>query len=622
MDYFLACRSGAEKGRTWKLAQGTYTIGRDSDCDVVLPDRSVSRVHCRVTVDGGTVTLADLESANGSWRNGQKISTCTLSPGDELRLGSISLLLSGEAAISDSFTDTENDDTVSLADTDSLLLREEQDARTIGQRPDTILDLASVCSLGRELSRTKNRSDLLKALTRRLRRHLSPSAIYLLTARSDSAFAEEQLFAVRGSPMLTTSVREDMARIVLHQHEGRRALAEFQSVDGKSIGIVVAPTILGNRQAPTLIVELETLSKATMDRILDYVLAVSITLGPLLETIERTESLAQENERLASSSVGKVLFIGESPRIAALLKEVSQVANTPMNVLITGETGVGKELIAKILHDSSERRAKNLVVVNSPAISHELFASQMFGHRRGAFTGAQGEHKGYAQLADGGTLFLDEVADLSPENQAALLRFVESKTFFPVGGDTPKSVDVRIVAATNARLPRLVAEGRFRSDLYHRLAAVHISIPPLRERPEDIPGLVHFFLDQSLRYARRPILGITDEAIQLLRVQRWPGNTRELKNAIERSVVLAQSEWITGRDVLSHIESPEAASSFESLIDGSPTLDEIQRRYVAHVFNSCGGNGVKAGKILGLPKSTVYDRLRKYGILGTADPEA
>jgi DNA-binding NtrC family response regulator len=614
MKFYLSCQSDALKGRAWEFGEGTHTVGRDPDCDVVLPERSVSRVHCRITVDAGGISVTDLQSSNGTWKNAEPMRTGEIAPGDTLRVGSVVLQISQGPYSPE--TAPPAPDSQSLCDTESLLLREELSLDDFASRPDTILDLASVCSLARELSKARSKGDLVKSLTKRLRRHLNPRAIFLLMPREDATFEEEELYKSRGKPPLQAEIRHRMAAAVFGPAEAPRAFVEFSAIDGESVAVVAAPTLLVEAISPVLIVELDAGAVSAPDRILDYLLAVGSTLGPFLHMVDRTEALKDENRRLTSGCVGKIAFVGENPRVVSLLREVRQVADTPLNVLITGETGVGKELVATILHDSSDRRSNNLVVVNCPAIPSELFASHIFGHRRGAFTGAHKDHVGYAQLADGGTLFLDEVADLAPENQAALLRFVETKTFVPVGGESPVTLDVRIVAATNARLPRLVAEGRFRSDLYHRLAAVHLFVPPLRERAEDIPALASLFLNHSLRYAKRPLQGITDEGLRLLMAQPWPGNARQLKSLIERAVAFAGSDWITERDLRDRLEMvSDLDDSADFTIHGSPTLDEMQRRYVAFVFGLCGGNGVKAGKILGLAKSTVYDKLRRYGIL-------
>ena len=390
------------------------------------------------------------------------------------------------------------------------------------------------------------------------------------------------------------------AQIVsVHNGQGRTRLA-------------TVPIIVAEETIAVLAVEMGVESLHDEDRALDFLLATGTTLAPFLQAVERLESLREKNKTITRSG-GKTIFVGESPQVCRLLQQVNQSADTDLNVLISGETGVGKELIAQLLHENSARSKGPFVAVNCAAMQTELFSSELFGHEKGAFSGAHESRPGFAETANGGTLFLDEVGDLAGPNQAALLRFIETRTFYPVGGRKEVRTDSRILAATNKNLLALVGSSTFRPDLYHRLSSISLSIPPLRERREDIRIMAELFYDQALRYAKRPLLGITEDGFSYLQRLDWPGNARELRNVIERAVAFSTDERITDDD-FRELVSDRQSKDITALFDSTPTLEQLEKNYIEKVYVSCGGNGVKASRVLGIPKSTMYDKLAYYGI--------
>ena len=314
------------------------------------------------------------------------------------------------------------------------------------------------------------------------------------------------------------------------------------------------------------------------------------------------------------------------------METVSRVAATNTNVLITGETGTGKELVARAIHDASPRRERLLVKVNCAAISAGLVESELFGHEKGAFTGAVQRRKGRFELAHGGTLFLDEVGELPPETQVKLLRVLQEREFERVGGSETVRVDVRLIAATNRNLREMVARGRFREDLYYRLAVFPVALPPLRERVADIPLLVRSFLLRFARQAGRPIQDVTPEAMDELVSYRWPGNVRELQNVIERAVILARGSLVdldalpdlsdggmhSFSDEISNVHTPPVIA----LRPPAPTIDELERGYVAEVLAETswvieGERG--AARRLGLHPNTLRSRLKRWGLTRPID---
>lgn len=303
-------------------------------------------------------------------------------------------------------------------------------------------------------------------------------------------------------------------------------------------------------------------------------------------------------------------IIGRSEPMKALLEQVARVAPTTASVLITGESGTGKELIAEAIHELSKRRKGPFVKVNLGGISQSLFESEMFGHKKGAFTDAYADREGRFALADGGTIFLDEIGDLDASCQVKLLRVLQDQTYEVLGDSQPKRVDVRVVSATNVDLRERVREGHFREDLFYRINLIELHLPPLRERREDIPLLVDHFVRGSERGGG---VTISDEAMELLREQSYPGNIRELKNLVERIVLVSSGGVITKDEVQAQIEQAHTQSELPA-DGGNKTLEELERDEIIKQLELHGGNVSQAAKKLGLTRSTLYRRMRKYGI--------
>jgi DNA-binding NtrC family response regulator len=301
-------------------------------------------------------------------------------------------------------------------------------------------------------------------------------------------------------------------------------------------------------------------------------------------------------------------FVGQSPEVVAIYKLVARVARLDTTVLISGETGTGKELVARAIHYASHRSERAFVVVDCTALPETLFESELFGHERGAFTGATAARRGLFETASGGTCLLDEIGELSPALQAKLLRVLQERAIRRVGGNDLIPVDLRIIAATNRQLKMLVEQERFREDLYYRLNVVTITVPPLRERAADIPLLVRHFLEKYARAAERPVPVVSLEALAVLTSYPWPGNVRELEHAVERAVALGPSPLLLPDDLPAELR----AASVHPAAPKSPlTLEEMKRWYVAKVIGDCGGNKVRAAEVLGIDRRTLYRILER-----------
>ena len=305
-------------------------------------------------------------------------------------------------------------------------------------------------------------------------------------------------------------------------------------------------------------------------------------------------------------------FIGESTALRSVLEIISKVAQTDSTVLIQGESGVGKELAARAIFRGSQRSQRPFIVVDCTSLQESLLQSELFGHERGAFTGAISRKHGLFEVADGGTLFLDEIGELSLPLQARLLRVLDGGTFRRVGGIHDISVDVRLICATNCDLLRMTEEGRFRHDLYYRVNVVSFTLPPLRERRDDIRLLANYFAKES-RVAKRRSVKFSEESLALLERYSWPGNVRELQNVVERALILADKEIIAVGDLPGSLRFSEL-SLVDELIDGRPTLEQLETRYIGQLLKELEGHRGSVAKILGISERTLYRKLKGQDI--------
>ena len=302
------------------------------------------------------------------------------------------------------------------------------------------------------------------------------------------------------------------------------------------------------------------------------------------------------------------MFWGSSAAMKAIRKTLDKIAPTDATVLITGENGTGKDVLAREIHTHSLRSVKPMVAVDAGAITETLFESELFGHVKGAFTDAHTDHVGKFEQADGGTLFLDEIGNIPLHLQAKLLRAIQSRSIVRVGGNEAKPINIRLICATNMDLEQLVREGRFREDLYYRINTVHIALPPLRERKEDIVPLAQLFLERFAEKYHRPLTGIAPDAAAMLTEGRWSGNIRELQNCIEKAVILSEGRELTAKD----IQLEQAAKPVGTTIKSVSEAEE--ERLVREAMERTGGNISAAAKILGVSRPTLYSKLKKYGL--------
>jgi DNA-binding NtrC family response regulator len=333
----------------------------------------------------------------------------------------------------------------------------------------------------------------------------------------------------------------------------------------------------------------------------------------IVERIINVKNLERENIILRKKLTGQYSFqdiISKNPRMHEIFELIREVASLRSTVLIEGESGTGKELIARAIHYSGDRASKQFIGVSCAALAETLLESELFGHEKGSFTGATAQKKGKFELADGGTIFLDEIGDISPKLQMDLLRVLQERCFYRVGGWKEIQVDVRVIAATNTNLQEAVYSGKFRDDLYYRLNVINIRIPPLRMRREDVPLLARSFMERLSPELGKDAGEISEDALKLLLDYDWPGNVRELENAIERAIVTSKAKVLTREDFAFLRGSTLAAQSWTA--PQNLTLQEVEKEVVLATLQRAQGNIKKAAGLLGIDRSTLYDKLKKY----------
>ena len=337
-----------------------------------------------------------------------------------------------------------------------------------------------------------------------------------------------------------------------------------------------------------------------------------------IEKVIKIRQLEKENQLLKQELEERFKFdniVVHSPAMKKIMQTAARLAQSDSTVLILGESGTGKDVVARAIHYNSNRKKKPMITVNCPSIPDQLLESELFGHVKGAFTGAVADRRGKFELADGGTIFLDEIGDLKPELQAKLLRVIQEREFERIGENEPIKVDVRIIAATNRDLKKLVEEGKFREDLYYRLAVVPIVLPPLRERKEEIPFLISFFIKKKFPQQK---IKFTPEAIHLLQQYHWPGNVRELENIIEQTVVLS------GKDVLDAADLPQIIRQGTQKQDEAPLvsqqmeilpLGEMEKQLIERALEQANGNQSQAARMLKIPRHVLLYKMKKYSLI-------
>jgi len=651
---YLVIREGSKWTDVFRLVPGqAVTIGRAPTNQIVLKDDRCSRNHAELFLTGDQWTVRDLESRNGTVVGEELIKgDRLLLPGEIIRIGRSQLVFvhSLSQAFSETTSVVRRQERGTDEDTVYPVVEEESDV--LGDyEPTTIMHrrgqtrflepaeeaagaiakvgeaAAKLCRLAFDLARAPDVAKMAEVALGGLFEGTSIDAGAVLLLPRD----------YHGTPMATdlvlvasrTSserryhrVPNFLANTVMREGEAvlaRNVLGDSSVGSRDSKGEITATSVIcAPIRRGQEVLGLIHLYSTEADRVpdpedLEFTLAVADTVAVALTNLNRqkelTEHLVQvrnENVELRERLGVQSEIVGRSPLIRQITEEIARAAASKATLLIRGESGVGKELVARAVHYSSPRRKNTFVCLNCAALSEDLLASELFGHERGAFTGAHYQRKGKFELADGGTIFLDEVGDVSPKTQVLLLRVLEDRCVQRVGGNRSIPVDFRMIAATNRDLEAMVAEGTFREDLYYRLNVFTIRIPPLRERRDDVALLADHFLARFAQAMNKQPLRFSPQARERILRYDWPGNVRELQNAIERAVVITHGGEVKP-DSLPVAGGPAKA-------DGTRTLADAERQHIEEVLRETDWNISQAARVLDIDRVTLYNKIRRFGL--------
>lgn len=619
MDFALVQLNGSTPGASISLDPNgmPVTIGRDPTREFPVDDHQCSRLHCRVWHDGQAWCVEDCGSRNGTFLNSRRIENEHLKPGDAIRIGERVFVFFEQGEINHAgWQPGQIESTTFIA---RVPWSDQKDAVVGGLKgtgsPASIRNAAILCRLAGELHERDSVSGILDLVCVALEMGTHADAIVIWLTDAEGRLrrfgAKPDNRPVAASPLATLVMNQQEACLV----EQARVDSTMEStvINDKPGSAICVPIPIRSGCRGAIEVIRGSLTEPFDPSNLELAIAVGRQAGLALENQEYRERLEQANVQLRSELIGKGRIVGASLPITQLLDLVARVAGTHSTVLILGESGTGKELVARMIHDSSSRSSGPYVTVNCAAYSDALLESELFGHEKGAFTGADKQHRGQFERAHRGTIFLDEVGEMSLSCQAKLLRIIEGHAFERIGGSVPIEIDVRIVAATHRNLSNRVTEGEFRQDLMFRLCVIEINIPPLRERGEDIMLLAKHFLDKYRADAGRGPTRFSAASRSVLLGHTWPGNIRELKNAIERAAVLGNTEQIEPQDLALASEAalqpaPRRTSDTDFL---GESLADAELRHIMQVLQNVSGNKSKACKVLGIGRGTLYKKLEE-----------
>ena len=622
-----------------------YTLGRAGTNRIVLKDELCSREHAEVYQTDGAWVVRDLGSLNGTRLNNEAVSVeRTLDARDEIHLGRTRLVY-----VEDMQQLPDLPRRGRKAGDDVAIRKRLGDTRLLQTGPvdgqDTILqarpgrqlerDLSLLYRLALRMGSAGTSADLVRIVLEGLLEATRAEVGAVLAVRENREL--ELLAYHHRDPAVQTyhkvsqflsgevlSTREAVLAEDVSRHEDlrqRESLAELRATSVICAPVGFGEKILGlihlyctNPPAnATVVSDGGKLSGLDGDD-LEFTVAVARQLGAALHQLQVQNELTAENRVLRDQLRVESELVGESRSIHDIESQIGRVADTAATVLIRGESGVGKELVARAIHFSSPRKAGPFVCLNCAALTETLLESELFGHEKGAFTGATEKMVGKFEAADRGTIFLDEIGEMNLNTQAKFLRVLEGHPFERVGGNTPIKVSVRVVAATNQQLEQAVRAGAFRKDLFFRLQVVEIRVPPLRERPADVPVLAEFFLQRFVREMGRRIKGFTPAAMTKLREYHWPGNVRELRNVIERAVALSTSAMLDADDLwLSSLDAAGPAPLVEAAYR-QLSLADLEKEQILRTLAHTDWNKSQAAAILGIERSTLDRKIKGYDL--------
>jgi Nif-specific regulatory protein len=617
--------SGPLKDSTIPLAEGEVTIGRDASNGIAVVDPSVSRKHCLVNWHEGRFRVRDLDSRNGTLVNGDGVEETWLEHGDLIATGDSSFVFLLEEDDGPAESRVEFEDAAGIAETTIIhprdvvylqpdrLLRELPATSRVARNLNALLKISRIIHAIRDLNELQGQLlDLIFEVVPAGR------GAILLAERESLEFSSTFARMRHAGQAQLVKVSRTVARQVLEQGiamlgsdvRGSSELREVESLAASQVrSLLCVPLTVFQRVIGCIYLDSDSVNNRMNEEHLQLVTAIAGISAVALENARRLHWLEVENERLTVEVTQERSLVGEGSRMKEVYQFVKRVAPTDSTVLIEGESGTGKELAARALHRNSPRAGKPFVAINCSAIPETLLESDLFGHERGAFTGAGALKRGRLEVADGGVVFLDEIGELALSLQVKLLRVLQEREFERVGGTHPIKVDIRLIAATNSNLEEAMREGRFRQDLYYRLAVLTITMPTLRDRKDDIPMLVRHFVQKHAKRCKVKARPVSREALARLVNYDWPGNVRELENAIERALVMGTSDMILPEDLpetlLERTPPPEMIEAKYHV-----KLKEWKRQLILDAVEQTQGSYAEAARILGVHPNYLHRLIR------------
>jgi transcriptional regulator with GAF, ATPase, and Fis domain len=624
----LLVLSGPLKDSIIPLSEGEVTIGREASNGIAIVDPSVSRKHCQLSAQDGRFRVRDLDSRNGTLVNGAAIEQRDLQHGDEIAAGDSSFLFLLEDADEDltpSAGRVEFEDAQATAETtiihprDVVYLQPDRLVRELPATSHVARNLNALLKISRIVHAIRDLNDLQGQLLDLIFEVVPAGRGAILLADREGHEFNSMFARMRqtGQSQLV-KVSRTVARQVLEQGiamlgsdvPGSSELRDVESLAASQVrSLLCVPLTVFQRVIGCIYLDSDSLGSRLTEEHLQLVTAIAGISAVALENARRLQWLEQENERLTVEISQERSLVGEGARMKEVYQFLKRVAPTDSTVLIEGESGTGKELAARALHRNSPRAGKPFVAINCSAIPESLLESDLFGHERGAFTGAASLKKGRLEVADGGVVFLDEIGELALALQVKLLRVLQEREFERVGGTHPIKVDIRLIAATNCNLEQAMHDGKFRQDLYYRLAVLKITMPTLRDRRDDIPMLVRHFVQKHAKRCKVKPRPISREALACLVNYDWPGNVRELENAIERALVLGASDVILPEDLpeslLERTSPPEMTEA-----KYHAAVKELKKHLILDAVEQTQGSYADAARILGVHPNYLHRLIR------------
>ena len=614
MNPRIVAVNGSQKGTTFPLTSEEITIGRESASAVWLNHASVSRRHCVIRRDNDQFKIQDLDSYNGTFVNGIPVKEQTLDHLGQLRIGSIELLFlteEGEQTTSGNLVRWDDSDPLTQSVRqllpETLLHQTEQILATDPAHERMARDLGVVLRIATRINQLRHTQELVREILDSIFEIIPVDRGAILLGHGEKDFSSvygkhrnQQSYPVRVSRTVVERVMRERVAILTNDIQTSESLKSAESLMTAQISsLMCVPLIVVEKLLGAIYLDTSDPIVRFDEAHLQLLAGIAGMAAVSLENARQIEWLEDENSRLRSTLAIDHNMIGESPPSEEVYRFIQRVAPAKSAVLICGESGTGKELAAHAIHANSPRAEQPYVPINCAALTETLLESELFGHEKGAFTGAIGRKQGKLEVAHGGTVFLDEIGEMTLPMQSRLLRFLQDHKIERLGGTRSIELDVRIIAATNRNLEEMIKNVAFRGDLYHRLNVVKLTMPPLRDRRSDIPLLASYFTIKYANECKRSVTGITPEARALLQTYDWPGNIRELENAIERAVVLGSADTIGVEDLPRRVlDLADGGSQIQ--VNYNDAVKDAKRQIIMNALAQSQGNYSEAARTLGI----------------------